>query len=670
MANTIFNNLGKIIRGYDSVSPDIVRTPAYGNTSDRVIFSTTNRDEYEKKMMQFRQQKLMSYQWVKAGADAAVQNMNNYSAVRLMYRDADLMDGPEIGAALDIIKDEACCFTSKGTMLNITSKSPRVKAMLEDLFLNRLGIHVNLPMVCRDMVKYGNAFMLLNIDKDNGILGWRKLDVYTTNRIENNFGNMYGAGAVVNQVNDLKPDSTYFVREGYNESNPYEEWQVAHFRLLNDSFFLPYGTSHLHKARRAWRMWSMMEDAMLIYVLDKSVERRVYKIYVGGIDNEDVQAYVNDIANNFKRTPMIDPETGQVDLRRNFLDVSSDYFIPVRDENAANPIDTLQSGNAESFKEPLEYMRDKICAAIRVPKMFLNFQDAQGKGQNMSFADTRFARMINSVQQFLLMELTKIAQIHLAIMGFKDELSNFSLSLNNPSSLIESQELDDLNKRIGILAAALADPGTGIPMVSMKWGLTNIMKMSPEEIKTMMQEIYLEKGIAGELAQAQSLVKETGIFTPVKNIYGDYDAMNGNAATNGGASQEDPNGGGVGGGAPMPPAGGGMDDLGAPGGDDMGDMSGEEGETDMADAPAADAGGLMENRRPIFENAKSVAWKYFAMLDEEKREENDFIEDVVDFDGKNYTNAKKVTDLFETIDKLIEDKSLLEEDIDDDDTLI
>ena len=278
----------------------------------------------------------------------------------------------------------------------------------------------------------------------------------------------------------------------------------------------------LHKARRTWSMWSMMEDAMLIWRLDKAVERRVFKIYVGGINDEDVPAYVQEIANNFKRTQIIDPATGQIDLRKNFLDTSSDFFIPVRREDAPTPIDTLAGANSQVQMEDIEYMQNKMFAAMRVPKTFLNFQEAQGKGQNLSIMDIRFSRMINRIQQFLLMELNKIAMIHLNMMGLADEMSNFTISLNNPSSQIESLELDDLNKRLQAMQNALADPGTGIPMMSMHRALKEIMKMSDTEIKDMLTEIRLEKAMAAELAATANIIKKTGIFDSVDRIYGDY----------------------------------------------------------------------------------------------------------------------------------------------------
>ena len=664
---TIFQRLNNVFRGSNrvSVSDTIVTTPTTDANYDRVLFSTNDRAEYEKKLATLKQQKYLAYQWKKANADNSLESLAGYTAVKLMYRDVDLMDGcPEIGTALDIISEESCPIMSDGKMLNIYSCSKRTKAILEDLFVNRLHIYTELPMIARHMVKYGNTFQLLNIDNENGVMGWMMMPVYEVDRVENGYGASYTVN-VQNNLSDINPDEVRFIWHGHNGDNPYFNWNIAHFRLLNDSFFLPYGVSMLHKARRAWRMWSMMEDAMLIWVLDKAIERRVYKIYVGNIDDADVEAYVNQIANNFKRTPIIDPSTGQIDLRKNFLDVSSDYFIPVRREDAPNPIETLQAANNESQKDALEYMQAKMLTAMRVPKSFLNFQEAQGKGQNLSFIDVRFARMINRIQQFLLMELNKIAMIHLYIMGLTDEIGNFTLTLNNPSTQLEAQELDDLTKRLNAMQVALADPGNGIPMMSMHKALRDIMKMSDTEIKDMLNEIRLEKAMAAELAATSNVIKETGMFDAVDRIYGDYDAMNGNKKPTA-AGDEDEEGLGGGGGGGLGGLGGGGDlgddmdmDLGEPGTEGGSDLGGEEGETGMDNAPEADEGTpLMELRKPrrmISEEKKKVGKsfteRYFDMLSEASKKEMDgTIDSAFDFDGKNVTieeNLKKVLDKFE-----------------------
>lgn len=416
----------------------------------------------------------------------------------------------------------------------------------------------------------------------------------------------------------------------------------------------------------------MMEDAMLIYRLDKSIERRVFKVNVGAIDENDVPAFIQEFANNFKRTPIIDPLTGQIDLRKNFLDVSSDYFIPVRDPSTPTPIENLPSAQNPTSMDDIQYMQNKVFSALRVPKTFLNFQEAQGKGQNLSLLDIRMARMVNTIQQFLLMELNKIAIIHLHLLGLDDELTNFSLSLNNPSAQIEALELEDLTKRINTATAAIQSSDIGMPLMSLHFALKHIMKLSDAEIKDMLNEIRLEKAMASELEQTAQIIKHTGMFDTVDNIYGDYEAMN-NPQPQQQQQGEDGLGGGPGG--PGGPGGGGGFDGGALASDSLGggsdmmggadmmsgpDMStGSEVGTDMANAPDVDSGKPMESnkrRKNMINEIKPFMREYFNLL---SKNENESETDTSSFDKKTNIINEDFNQIFGEIDKLIHEGSEL-----------
>lgn len=657
---TIFQNLSSIMGINKADAAGDNQFLSNSLPGDEILFATNDKAEYERKLNQYKQEKYLAYQWQRAQVENNMESLASYTAVKLMYRDCDLMDGvPEIGTALDLIADEVCNLSSDNQLLKVSSKSKRIKSILEDLFYNRLQISTALRMIARGMVKYGNHYMLLNVTK-NGIAGWRQLSVYETDRYEGGLSGYYGGGQMINAGEDLKPDEVRFVHAGANQATSYSEWQVAHFRLLNDSFFLPYGVSLLHKARRAWRMWSMMEDAMLIYRLDKSIERRVFKIYVGGINDKDVPAFVQEIANNFKRTPIIDPMTGQVDLRKNFLDVSSDYFIPVRDPAAPNPIETLQSAHNDTAMDDINYMQNKIFAAIRVPKQFLNFQDAQGKGQNLSLADIRFARMIMGIQQFVLAELNKVAMVHLYLLGFKEELTNFSLAMNIPTAQIESLELEALGKRIQTAAQALTDPGIGMPMVSLHWVQTNILKLSDNEIKDILGEIRLEKAMAAELQATPMIIKKTGMFDTVDRIYGDYEAMNNPQQMQ---PQQDQGLGGMGGGGLMGGGGGALGgglggDMDLDGTPDSMEGGGATGSTDMGSAPAASSGQPLQEKKSV----KSVVEQYLDMLTERQREKDgETGDEAYGIIEESEKEAKNLDFLIEKVENLIKDDEVFKE---------
>lgn len=541
--------------------------------------------EKDFKILQAKQQKLMARQWYRAQQDINNQSLAGLNDVRLMYRDVDLMDTmPEIATAMDIVSEEACYIGESGSLINISSGSERVKGILQDLFVNRLSVNTTLPMLTRSMIKYGNAFWLLHTDAELGVVGWKELPVYEIERYENGMDYPYKSGYAINNRNiDEHKDETRFVWLGQQQATEYRNWQIAHFRLLYDSSMLPYGVSFLHKARRHYRMLSMMEDMMFIYRLDRSVERRVFKINVGAIDEADVPAYVQEIANNFKRTPIIDPMTGQIDMRKNIMSQTNDYFIPVREDGAASPIENLAAGQNLTAMDDIKYVQNKIVTALRVPKSFLNFEEAAGDGKNLSLLDVRFMRTVNRIQQALLLELNKIATIHLLMLGFTDDLTNFTLEMENPSSQAEMLELENLAKKVTTAKDAVSDPGGGMPLASMTWAWRHIFKWSDKEIQQNLEEIRLETALAAELQKTMQIIKKTHLFDPVDNIYGEPGAE----YSDNSGQMDDENGGmgggsGMGGGMPM---GGDMDF-----GDDMdGAEMGAEGDMGMDAAVGEDA---------------------------------------------------------------------------------
>ncbi len=562
---TVFQKLDNAITGKWDNSLSHSNSYDFSSAHDNeIIYRTDNKEDYLKTKKELQQNAYLNQRWVKTNQELSLKAFSGLNNIKLMYRDADLMDAfPEIGAALDLISEESCICNSQNKVINVYSQSNRIKNVLEDLFINRLDIQVTAPMIIRGMCKYGNQFMLLNLDNKKGIMGWRQLPVYNVERLENGITNPYGA-TNISDSNDNSESKTQFVWMGDNNTQtPFRNWQIGHFRLLTDSLYLPYGMSYLHKARRHWRMLSLMEDMMLIYRLERSIERRVYKIYVGAIDDADVQAYVQDIANNFKRTPIIDPLTGQVDLRKNLLQTDADIFIPTRDPNAPTPIDTLPAAQNLTAMDDIKFVQNKVLTALSIPKAFLNFEESTGDGKNLALMDIRFTRRINRIQQAFLMELTKIASIHLYILGFYDDLTNFSLTMNNPSTQAEQLEIENIQKKISAVRDAVADPGNGIPMMSLSRALREILKWSDKEIQENLEEIRLEKALAAELEKTTQIIKKTGLFDNVDRIYGEPGATY--------QEEQNPNNGGDdmlggGGGAPS----GGLGDFGPPPSDELG----------------------------------------------------------------------------------------------------
>ena len=574
---TIFQDLGAaLFTGFDkNVEAQHKKVNSYNFPSSEVLYTAKDPAEFELAKRELSQQKLLANQWVKSGYNLSQQTAMVTSNLKLMYRDADLMDNyPTIGAALDLIMEESTTTGSKGQILNITSSSKRIKNILEDLFVNRLDGHINIPMWTRSMAKYGNCFIMLNITTENGIIGARQLPVYEVERMENGYSSSY----IMPAGNINKDDSTQFIWVGKNEATPFQNWQVAHFRLLNDSTFIPYGTSFLNKARRHWRILTMMEDMMLIYRLERSIERRVFKVFVGNIDDADVPAYLNEIANTIKRMPIIDPQTGQLDLRKNMLDVSQDFVIPVRDTSATSPIETLAAASNLDKIEDLKYIENKVMTALRVPGEFLNYEQSAGNGKNLALKDIRFTRTINRIQQCVIMELTKIALIHLYLNGFRDDLNNFKITMNSPSTQSEILKLEELSKKVNLITDSVRDVGNGMQIMSLTRAQREILGWTDEEISDNMMEIRMERALASELTKTDQIIKRTGFFDKIDKLYGEPNAEYVDDGMGGEPGGDMGGGGSAGGGL-----GGGEDTFGGEGGGE--EMGGEAPEMGGGEAP-------------------------------------------------------------------------------------
>ena len=486
------------------------------NFDKEEILKTNSREEYEKAMLQAQQSQYIADKWTKLEQSLYNQSVY-YEANRISaYYDYESMEfTPEISAALDIYAEESTTLSEKGDILTIFSESTRIKSILEDLFINRLDLNTNLQMWTRGMCKYGDDFVYLKIDPEKGVVGCQQLPNIEVERIEGK------ESKTPNQQNNMEMSSRELRFQWKNRDIDFQSWEIAHFRLLGDDRKLPYGTSMLDKIRRIWKQLLLAEDAMLIYRTTRAPERRVFKIFVGNMDDKDIESYVQRVANKFKRDQVVDSRNGQVDMRYNQMAVDQDYFIPVRDPSQTNPIETLPGAQNLGEIADIEYIQKKMLAALRIPKAFLGFEEVVGDGKTLALMDIRFARTINRIQKSLIQELNKIALIHLYLLGLEDELDNFTLSLTNPSAQSDLLRIEQWKEKVTLYKDATSDQSqVGILPVSHTWAKKNILGMSDSEVILDLQQQRLERAIGFELTNTQNVIKRSGIFDDVDAKYG------------------------------------------------------------------------------------------------------------------------------------------------------
>jgi hypothetical protein len=510
---TIFQKLTKTF-GFQG---QIKEPPSFKFNKDELL-KTDSKEDYEKALLQAQQSQYIADKWSKM--DQSLYNQSVYYEPNRLsaYYDYESMEfTPEISAALDIYAEESTTMSEKGHILTIYSDSKRIQNILTDLFENILDINTNLQMWARGMCKYGDDFVYLKIDPENGIIGCQQLPNIEIERVEG------ASGSHPNQTSQVT--SKFPTRElrfsWKNKDMEFQSWEIAHFRILGDDRKLPYGTSMLDKIRRIWKQLLLAEDAMLIYRTSRAPERRVFKIFVGNMDDKDIEPYVQRIANKFKRDQIVDQKNGQVDMRYNQMAVDQDYFIPVRDPSATMPIETLPGAQNLGEIADIEYIQKKLLAALRIPKAFLGFEDVVGDGKNLALMDIRFSRTINRIQKSLVQELNKVALIQLYLLGLEDELSNFSLSLTNPSAQSDLLKMDLWKEKITLYKDATSDQSQmGILPVSHTWAKKNILGMSDNEVVLDLQQQRLERAMGFELTNTQFIIKRSGVFDEVDKKYG------------------------------------------------------------------------------------------------------------------------------------------------------
>jgi hypothetical protein len=544
---TVFQKLTRVFGFPNKVKPEEI--PSFNFSKDELL-KTDSREEYEKAMLQAQQSQYIADKWTKL--DQSLYNQSVYYEPNRLaaYYDYESMEfTPEISAALDIYAEESTTLSEKGEILTIFSESERIKNILEDLFIDKLDVNTNLQMWARGLCKYGDDFVYLKIDPEKGIVGCQQLPNIEIERIEG------AATKTPGNERDIKIPTRELRFQWKNKELEFQAWEIAHFRLLGDDRKLPYGTSMLDKIRRIWKQLLLAEDAMLIYRTTRAPERRVFKVFVGNMDDKDIDPYVQRVANKFKRDPIADPRNGQVDMRYNQMAVDQDYFIPVRDPSQTNPIETLPGAQNLGEIADIEYIQKKLLAALRIPKAFLGFEEVVGEGKTLALMDIRFARTINRIQKSLIQELNKIALVHLYLLGLEDELGNFSLSLTNPSAQSDLLRIETWKEKITLYKDATSDQSQlGILPVSHTWAKKNILGMSDSEVVLDLQQQRLERAMGFELTNTQNIIKRSGVFDEVDKKYGIPEEERKKLEAQGGLGGEEPGGLDMGGGTPPPAA--------------------------------------------------------------------------------------------------------------------
>ena len=386
------------------------------------------------------------------GANMPYNPTMNYQTLRIqLYTDYEAMDTESIiASALDIVADETTLKNEANEVVQIKSSDENIQRILYNLFYDILNVEFNLWMWVRNMCKYGDFYLHLEIAEKFGVYNVIPMSVYDMIREEGMDPQnpsyvcfkidpmVIAAGGINSRVKD---------RDGKIK---FENYEIAHFRLLTDANYLPYGRSYIEPARKTYKQYILMKDAMLLHRITRAPEKRVFYVDIGNMPPAEVDAYMERLKQKMQKTPYIDKQTGEYNLKYNMMNVMEDFYVPQRGANSNTKIDTIK-GLEYNAIEDVNFLRDEMLAALKVPKAFFGFEkDLTGKA-TLAAEDIRFARTVERIQRIVLSELYKIALVHLYVQGYDGEsLANFELTLSTPSVIYEQEKVALWKEKIAL----------------------------------------------------------------------------------------------------------------------------------------------------------------------------------------------------------------------------
>ena len=392
-----------------------------------------------------------------------------------LFKDYEAMDTDSIlASALDIYADECTVQNEFGDVISISTTNEKVHKVLHNLFYDILNVEFNLWPWIRNTLKYGDFFLKLNVAEKYGIIGVEPISAYEMIRDE--AFDPKNPERVRFRRDTTSVSSKYSAGSNTREAEEFDNYEIAHFRLLTDTNFLPYGRSIVEPARKVWKQLTLMEDAMLIHRIMRAPDKRMFKVDIGNIPPNEVDSYMESLITKMKKVPYIDTQTGDYNLKYNMQNILEDFYMPVRGSESGTTIENISGLQSDAIQD-IEYLRNRMLASLKIPKAYIGYEEDTSGKSTLASQDFRFARTVERIQRIIVSELYKVAVVHLYAQGFKDEdLVDFSLALTAPSTVYEKEKVELWQSKV-TLAGDMLDK----KLFSRYWIYREVFKMHEEE---------------------------------------------------------------------------------------------------------------------------------------------------------------------------------------------
>lgn len=424
------------------------------------------------------------------GYDSLAQHLRIDQSLQARYSDYEEMD--EYGAistAYDIYADDSAMpDMERGQSIWVVSDNKTTENDLNDMLHKRVLIEEHIWGLERTIGKYGNGFGEILVSEE-GVIGLNFLPPPTMRRVEDPQGRLLGF------IQDIRGEFNLSIEDFYKlaaqrgteaeQKRPpgvltvFEDWEVVHWRLRGKHLNSAYGHGVADPARWVWKRLVLLEDALLIYKLSRAPARYAFYVDIGEYDNERGLAYVNRVKNQFVKKKFINPATGKMDMRHNPLAHDEDFWIPSKGGKDSTRIEVLQ-GPDYSETDTVEYHRDALVSALKVPKNYMGFGGESSRSA-LSSEDIRFARTVMRLQRETRTGTRKVCRIHLIAKGADVNRHEYDVKMSVPSAILELAKIEVMSATADLAAR------TG-EFLSTKWVLTTLFKYSEEEAEDLMKD--------------------------------------------------------------------------------------------------------------------------------------------------------------------------------------
>ena len=298
---------------------------------------------------------------------------------------------------------------------------------------------------------------------------------------------------------------------------------VVHLSLTEGlDRFWPFGQSILENIFKVYKQKELLEDAILIYRVQRAPERRMFKIDVGNMPSHLAMAFVDRIKNEIhqRRIPSIHGGQSVVDATYNPLSMNEDYFFPVTSEGRGSSIEVLPGGQNLGEIDDLKYFNNRLARGLRVPSSYLPTGPDDnttplndGRVGTAMIQEFRFNQYCERLQNYVCQKLDEEFKLFLRWRGFNIDTQMFDITFNPPQNFAAYRQSELDTARVSTFQGMEA-----FPYISKRFALERFLGLTEEEINQNEKLWGEENTEAQDADPSGSDLRNIGVST------GDFDA--------------------------------------------------------------------------------------------------------------------------------------------------